>query len=160
MRKAKWAIATTLSIGVISLGWADSASAQFEYLYTGQEHIERGTMDRNRRSRGQTRTLYGNPSENPSDESSASNDQRSLVTYSPEEGPGVFLGVIELVDGTIPRNRTAFEAALEAMEWEIIPSGLAITPTGRAIDDKLVPVRVDSTGQTGVIFIQQIRVAE
>lgn len=156
MRKLARAIATILSAGVASLGLADAAAAQ----YLGQEHIDRGTMDRNRRSRGQTRTLYGNPSENPANESSPNNNQRSLVTYSPEEGPGVFLGVIELVDGTIPRDRAAFEAALEEMEWEVLPSGLAITPTGRAIDNKLVPVRVDSTGQTGVMFMQQLRVVE
>ena len=157
MKKLKWAIATTLSIGVLSLGLADSATAQ----YLGQEHIDRGTMDRNRRSRGQTRTLWGNPSETnetPSSETSTS-DNRRLETYS-DRGPGVYLGVIELVNGTLPRDRAAFEAALDAMEWEIIPSGMTVTPTGRIVADKFLPVRIDSTGQTGVVFVRQLRVAE
>ena len=49
---------TSLLLSTLNLGLVFSATAQGLFDMPGQEHIDRGTMDRNRRSRGQHKTLW------------------------------------------------------------------------------------------------------
>ena len=58
MKKSTLSTAILL-VSILNLGSTFPAVAQGLFDMPGQEHIDRGTMDRNRRSRGQNKTLWG-----------------------------------------------------------------------------------------------------
>ena len=139
-----------LSMAAIALSAANSAMAQGFPDMHGQEHIDRGTMDRNRRSRGQTRTLWGNDSEN-----NTSQAARTLITRRTGDDPILlFVGIDIREDGSVVPN------GQEEQGLVYLEPGLEITPTGHSVGNRVAPVEVNSTGQRGWIFMSQLEVVD
>ena len=98
MKAAIFLTSTVLSVGTLGLNFTFPATAQGLFDMPGQEHIDRGTMDRNRRSRGQDKTLWGN-----SDDSNVSYAERAAKiatggkTVNVRTGPGFNYEVVTQV---------------------------------------------------------------
>lgn len=147
-----------LLIGAATLSAVAPVIAQGFPDMHGQEQINRGTMDRNRRSRGQTRTLWGD-SESNSPESevpqSATRSARRFATrLNGSDNIVLLMGVDVLSDGSIvPKGPDTGNVAF-------LVDGLEVVPTGRTVGDLLVPIRVPSTGQEGWLFLSQLTFAD
>lgn len=160
---SKLALACLLT-GAAALSGVVPAIAQGFPDPIGQEHIDRGVMDRNRRSRGQTRTLWGDSERNSADSPSSSeadahqSDARSARRFATRLNGSdsiiLLIGVDVLADGSIvPKGPNTEDVAFLA-------DGLEVVPTGRSVGDLVVPVRVPSTGQEGWLFLSQLTFAD
>lgn len=78
-------------VNILSLSFISPVAAQsFPDLF-GQEHIHRGTMDRNRRSHGQKKTLF-NPSGNSSSDGHSRYEERRAKVVIEADGVNVRTG--------------------------------------------------------------------